>query len=112
MKFEKIEKVSQFVPGVNYNIQYHSILKGTFLRKEGNQLIFKTGFQSYTRIQIVNHYDFYVPIFQRNRIQSDMERRAVNKILQHITGDPTFSWAEPTVPHLPCRDTLRPRYGL
>ncbi len=93
MKFEKIEKVSQFVPGVNYNIQY--TLKGTFLRKEGNQLIFKTGVQSYTRIKIMNPYDFYVPIFQRDRIQLDMEYRAINKILQNITGDPTFSWAEP-----------------
>ena len=96
MKFEKIEKVSQLVPGTNYNIQYNYTRKGTFLRKEGNQLIFKTGFQSYIRIQIMNHYDFYVPIFQRNRIQSDMECRAVNKILQHITGDPRFLWAEPT----------------
>ena len=97
MKFEKIEKVSQFVPGVNYNVKYGtSTWKGTFLRKDGNQIIFKTGFQCYRRIQLINVYDFYVPIFQKERIQSDMECRAVNKILQHITGDPRFFWAEPT----------------
>jgi hypothetical protein len=38
---------------------------------------------------------FYVPHFQKERIQSNMEHRAVNIILQRITGDPTFTWAEP-----------------
>jgi len=39
-----------------------------------------------------NPYKYYVPIFQRDRIQNAMERRAVNLILQRITGDPTFTW--------------------
>jgi len=35
---------------------------------------------------------FYEPIFQRERIQSEMEQRAVNLLLRVITGDPTFTW--------------------
>ena len=35
-------------------------------------------------------YKYYVPIFQRERIQSDMECMAVNLILRNITGDHTF----------------------
>ena len=31
----------------------------------------------------------------------NMERRAVNKIVQQLVGE-YFEWAEPTVPHLPC----------
>jgi len=43
---------------------------------------------------------FYLPNFQKERIQSNMEHRAVNLILRNITGDPTFTWAEPIVPNL------------
>ena len=43
---------------------------------------------------------FYLPNFQKERIQSAMEHRAVNLILRNITGDPTFTWAEPIVPNL------------
>ena len=35
---------------------------------------------------------FYEPVFQKERIQSDMEHRAVNKLLQQIIGDASFSW--------------------
>lgn len=35
---------------------------------------------------------FYEPVFQKERIQTKMETRAVNKLLQKIIGDPSFSW--------------------
>jgi nicotinamide mononucleotide adenylyltransferase len=41
---------------------------------------------------IPHYHKYYVPIFQKERIQSDMERRAVNLILQIIVGDPSFKW--------------------
>ena len=37
-------------------------------------------------------YKYYEPIFQRDRIQSEMEQRALQLILQKIISDPTFSW--------------------
>jgi len=35
---------------------------------------------------------FYEFVPQKKRIQSDMERRAVNKILQRLIGDDCFVW--------------------
>jgi hypothetical protein len=35
---------------------------------------------------------FYEPVFQKERIQTNMEERAVNKLLQKIICDPSFSW--------------------
>ena len=35
---------------------------------------------------------FYEPIFEKEQIQSAMEQRAVNKLLQKIIGDSTFTW--------------------
>lgn len=35
-------------------------------------------------------YKYYAPIFHRERIQTEMECRALNLILRNIIGDPTF----------------------
>jgi hypothetical protein len=35
---------------------------------------------------------FYEPVFQKENIQSTMEKRAVNKLLQKIIGDSNFTW--------------------
>jgi len=35
---------------------------------------------------------FYEPVFQRERIQTAMERRAINLILRNLIGDSTFTW--------------------
>jgi hypothetical protein len=35
---------------------------------------------------------FYQFVSQKARIQSDMERRAVNKIVSRLIGDDCFSW--------------------
>ena len=40
---------------------------------------------------------------EKEAIQTCMENRAINLILRKVIGDDTFSWAEPTVPHLPHR---------
>jgi hypothetical protein len=39
---------------------------------------------------------FYEPIFKKERIQTAMEHRAINKLLQQIIGDASFSWTEPS----------------
>ena len=49
---------------------------------------------------------FYEPIFQRERIQSMMEERALQLILKNIIGDPTFTWAP--VPRPPFSFDLQP----
>jgi len=35
---------------------------------------------------------FYKFVSQKKRIQCDMERRAVNMIIQHLIGDDCFQW--------------------
>jgi hypothetical protein len=35
---------------------------------------------------------FYRAIFKKRQIQQAMEQRAINMILQRITGDPNFEW--------------------
>jgi hypothetical protein len=52
-------------------------------------------------IMIFSNISFYEFFSEKEAIQSRMEHRAVNLILRNVIGDETFSWAEPTVPHLP-----------
>ena len=103
----KFEKVTELVPGTRYKVMYGRSYsyEGTYLTTEKDHRIFKnvTGFDCFTTIKIFHqyvggggHYDFYVPIFQKERIQYTMEQRALKHILKSITGDPTFTWAEPT----------------
>ena len=37
-------------------------------------------------------YKYYVPVFKKEYIQLNMEQRALQRILQKIIGDPTFTW--------------------
>ena len=57
-------------------------------------------------------YKYYEPIFQRHRIQSEMEQRALQLILKSIVGDPTFSWVgcayNPNLPGSPGRGPTTP----
>jgi hypothetical protein len=39
----------------------------------------------------------YEHIFQKERIQSNMEERALQLILKNIVCDPYFTWEKPTV---------------
>lgn len=86
--------VRDLVPGTKYKIcsgfltyrgtYTHSICRGmhNFVKING-----RNNFQAHFYNEI-----FYEPVFQRDKIQSDMERRAVNKLLQKITGDSNFTW--------------------
>ena len=39
-----------------------------------------------------NHHSYYRLVSQKEKIQSDMERRAVNLIVRRLIGDECFSW--------------------
>ncbi len=94
----KFEQVTELVPGTKYKVKYCIVLtyEGTYVKRVGNHRIFKNvtgiGFNVIKLFQqhVAGHHEFYVPIFQRHRIQSVMEKRALNLILQKIIGDPTF----------------------
>jgi len=44
------------------------------------------------QFQILSTSNFYEFVSQKARIQSDMERRAVNQIIRRILGDNCFEW--------------------
>ena len=91
MEFKKVETL---VPGTKYKIcsnfltyrgtYTHSVCRGmhSFVKING-----RMNFQDY-----FYNETFYEPIFQKERIQSAMEHRAVNTLLQKIIGDSSFSW--------------------
>ena len=102
----KFREVTELIPGTKYRIaSNHCVYEGIYVST--NYLHrFKNvpGYESIEFVNFIPHFHtYYEPIFQRDLIQSAMEHRAVNKLLQQIIGDPIFTWAEPTVPHLPCR---------
>ena len=101
----EFEKVTELIPGTKYKIKYCGVVtyEGIYLKRDGNYRIFKNATIGNTVVKLFKqdvsgHHIFYVPIFQRDRIQSDMEQRAVNKLLQQIIGDPTFYWVGPYNP--------------
>lgn len=91
----QFREVTVLIPGTKYKIvSNNNTYEGTYVST--NYL---------HRFKNVNGYDlngtlnfipqfhiYYEPIFQKERIQSDMEHRAVNKLLRQIIGDPTFNW--------------------
>jgi hypothetical protein len=90
----EFKKVDTLVPGTKYKIcsdfltyrgiYTHSVCRGmhSFVKING-----RIHFQDY-----FYNETFYEPVFKKERIQSDMEHRAVNKLLQKIIGDSTFRW--------------------
>ena len=90
-------KVTELVPGTKYRILCHDIIPftGFYSRIEYEFYTFQSVQGSH--FHKVLHFSqlcntFYAPHFQRDRIQSDMEHRAVTKFIQRIIGDPTFSY--------------------
>jgi len=90
------------VPGTKYKIKFWGmdVYTGTYLRDIEQKRYFEKVTCLYSEtinttlvqhLTIPSGYRYYIPIFQRNRIQSAMERRAVNLIIQTLIGD-TFSW--------------------
>ena len=94
------EKVTKLVPDTRYKIKYCGLLtyEGTYVGKDEKYRIFKNVTHlGYTTVKVFHqhisgHHEFYVPVFQRDRIQVAMEQRALQLILKSITCDPTFSW--------------------
>ena len=99
MEFKKVESL---VPGTKYKICMQFLTyRGTYTHSiRGMHNFVKINGRSNFQAHFYNEA-FYEPIFQKESIQTAMEHRAVNKLLQKIIGDTRFSWAEPTVPHLP-----------
>ena len=103
MQFKKVDKL---IHGKKYRVSYGDLhlYTGTYVHTYHDVKIFKNiqSLCSYVFLhdcyyQYINEsYEYCEPIFQRDRIQSAMEHRALNLLLQRITGDPTFTWAEPT----------------
>ena len=91
----KFREVTVLIPGTKYKIvsndnTYEGIYVSTnYLHRFKNV----PGYENLNSTNFVPHFhSYYEPIFQKERIQSSMEHRAVNKIIQNIIGDPTFSW--------------------
>jgi hypothetical protein len=91
------------VPGTKYKIEFYGmdVYTGTYLHDIERKRYFEKVTCLYSEtlnpnliqhLTIPSGYRYYIPIFQRDRIQSDMERRAVNLILQRIIGDTSFTW--------------------
>jgi len=90
----EFKKVTELVPGTKYKIcsdfltyrgtYTHSVCRGMhcFMNINGRK-----NFQDF-----FYNETFYEPIFQKEQIQSAMELRGVNKLLQRIIGDSSFSW--------------------
>jgi hypothetical protein len=104
----QFQEVTELVPGTKYRIVYETYLqfRGFYSHTEEEYPIhmFKVvhGYGFSNEKKFAHGFNkFYIPIFQKDRIQSAMEHRALQLILKTITGDSTFTWAEPTVTHLP-----------
>jgi hypothetical protein len=97
MQFRRVHS-SHLKSGKKYKIcQHFSQHRGTYLYSIYNIHTFvnidgQRNFQDFM-------YDttYYEPIFQKERIQSNMEERALQLILKNIIGDPYFTWEKPTV---------------
>lgn len=107
MQFRRVHS-SHLKSGKKYKIcQHFSKHFGTYLYSIYNIHSFVNidGFHNF--VDYMYDATFYEPIFQKERIQSTMEERALQLILKNIVGDPTFSW-EPTVSQLPYEYGLAP----
>jgi hypothetical protein len=90
----EFKRVTTLVPGTKYKIctdfltyrgwYMHSVGKGMHCFQNING---RRNFQDF-----FYNETFYEPIFQGERIQTAMEQRALNKILQKIIGDQSFTW--------------------
>jgi len=92
----QFQKVNDLVPGTKYKIiSTFDTFQGTFVRRMDYLQCFKnvSRYEMLSEVKFIPvYYTYYEPIFQRDLIQSNMEHRAVNLLLQRITGDPTFTW--------------------
>jgi hypothetical protein len=95
----KFCEVIDLVPGTKYLIVYEKYLRfrGFYSHTEEEYPIhtFKVvhGYGFSDEKKFAHGFNkFYIPIFQKDRIQSVMEQRALQLILKSIVGDDTFTW--------------------
>ena len=94
----EFQEVSDLVYGKKYKVMhYFHEYTATYKRSFNHNpviLTFSTKEQDYHQYLFpgYNPYKYYVPIFQKERIQTAMEKRALQRILKTILGDETFSW--------------------
>jgi len=97
----QFQKVTELIIGTKYKVVYKRLTyAATYVSNDGDTKIFENINGFYGDIMprkcmyqtISENHEYFVPIFQQKRIQSNMEQRAVNIILQNITGDVNFSW--------------------
>jgi len=95
----QFQEVTVLVPGTKYRIIYESYLhfRGFYSHTEEEYPIhtFKVvhGYGFSDEKKFAHGFNkFYEPVFQRDRIQTAMEQRALQLILKSIVGDSTFTW--------------------
>ncbi len=88
----KFQEVLELVPGTTYKIVHFmgKVHKGTYVGTDRFGNCFKN--ESGNQYMPYCTHTFYKPVFQKEKIQSDMEHRALQVILKSIIGDSTFSW--------------------
>lgn len=92
----QFREVTVLIPGIRYKIvSNNNTYEGTYVST--NYLHRFKNVHGYDNLNgtlnfIPHFHIYYEPIFQKERIQSDMEGRALNLILQNVIGDPTFTW--------------------
>jgi hypothetical protein len=97
MRFKEIS-VDELVPEEKYRIHYHKTVRvGRYAQLTPyDYLYFKGKNPIFIPLSLYDPIEYYClffqPIFQKDKIQQEMEQRALNLILQRLLGDPFFSW--------------------
>ena len=91
----QFQEVTQLVIGKKYKVIHHfHEYTATYKRSFHNPVILTFSAKGADYHQYIfpgdKAYKYYEPIL--GRIQSEMEQRVLQRILQKIIGDPTFSW--------------------
>ena len=94
----EFKEVTELVPGKKYKVihyfhEYTATYKNSIMY---NPIIltFSTKEKEYKQYIFpgYNPYKYFVPIFQKKRIQTAMEERALQLILKNIISDHSFAW--------------------
>ena len=87
----KFREVTDLIPGNKYKIVSNdNTYEGIYV---STNYLHRFNVPGYHNTNFVPHFhSYYEPIFQKERIQSAMEHRAINKLLRQIIGDPSFRW--------------------
>ena len=97
--FERIEE-SELEKNKKYKIFGNDIYSGIFKGIYWHDHLYFLEFEKVRNLScgkyepryILPNRHFYKFVSQKERIQSDMEHRAVNQIIRRVLGDDHFSW--------------------